>query len=159
MTCSIHIDESATHVVYCMVVTSSVYLSLKSWTVCLTVWTNDARCTILEMEHLSAGAWTETESITVAAQCFTSYKYLFRLALITISHSIVLTCLGFTFLTLGLRTMEVKRGTKRSRSPYKEGSSSPSSAKTPPPAPSGSPPPRKSLPEVSSRRPYLPVFE
>jgi hypothetical protein len=55
--------------------------------------------------------------------------------------------------------MEDKRGTKRARSPSKEGNSSPSSAKTPPLAPCGSPLPLKSLPEVSSHCPCSPVLE
>jgi hypothetical protein len=55
--------------------------------------------------------------------------------------------------------MEDKRGTKRTRSPSKEGIPSPDSAKTPPPAPSGPPSPLTSLPEVSSRCPLSPTWE
>jgi hypothetical protein len=55
--------------------------------------------------------------------------------------------------------MEDKRGTKRARSPFKEGSPSPDSAKTPPSAPSRSPPPLTSPPEVLSHRPRSPVWE
>jgi hypothetical protein len=55
--------------------------------------------------------------------------------------------------------MEDKRGTKRSCSPSKEGSSSSSGSLTPLSALSGSPPPPGSSSEISSRRPCLPVFE
>jgi hypothetical protein len=55
--------------------------------------------------------------------------------------------------------MEGKRGTKRSCSPSKEGSSSPSGGLTPPLALSRSPPPPGSPSEISSRRHCLPVFE
>jgi hypothetical protein len=55
--------------------------------------------------------------------------------------------------------MEDKRGTKRSRSPSKEGSPLLSSVPTPPPAPSESSPPLESPSEVSSHYPCLPVFE
>jgi hypothetical protein len=56
--------------------------------------------------------------------------------------------------------MEDKRGTKRShsRSPLKEGSSSPSSVSTPPSSPSRSTPPPGSPSEVSSRRLRSPIF-
>jgi hypothetical protein len=52
-----------------------------------------------------------------------------------------------------------KRETKRSRSPSKEGSSTPSGGSTPPLAPSGSSLPSGSPSEISSCRPCLPVFE
>jgi hypothetical protein len=55
--------------------------------------------------------------------------------------------------------MKDKRGTKRSRSPYKEDSSSSSGGSMPPPVLSGSPPPPGSLLEISSRRPSSLVFE
>jgi hypothetical protein len=55
--------------------------------------------------------------------------------------------------------MEENRGTKRARSPSKEGSPSPDGAKTPPPTPSGSPLSLTSPPEVSSRYPRSPVWE
>jgi hypothetical protein len=55
--------------------------------------------------------------------------------------------------------MEDKRGTKRSRSPSKEGSSSSSGGLTPPPVLSGSPSPPGSPSEISSRRPCSSVFE
>jgi hypothetical protein len=55
--------------------------------------------------------------------------------------------------------MEDKRGIKRERSPFAEGSPAASDAKTPPPAPSGTPSSLGSLSEVSSRRPRSPVFE
>jgi hypothetical protein len=71
MMCSIHIDESTTCVICCMTVTSSVYLPLKSWAVCLTVWTTSARCTVLEMMHLTGSAWTKMAPITVAVWRFT----------------------------------------------------------------------------------------
>jgi hypothetical protein len=67
--------------------------------------------------------------------------------------------LRVSLLSLHLETMEDKRGTKRSRSPSKEGSSPPSRASTPAPAPSGFPPPLKSPPEVSSRHHCSLVFE
>jgi hypothetical protein len=136
-----------------------MYISLKSWTICLTVWITDARCTVLKVMHLSGCAWIETTSVTIAAQRFLGYKYHFHLALIIISHHIFLSCLGFTSLALYLQTIEDKRGTKRAPSLSKEGSPSPSSAKSPPLAPSGSPPPLGSLPEISSHRPCSPVFE
>jgi hypothetical protein len=55
--------------------------------------------------------------------------------------------------------MEDKRGTKRSHSTFKEGSSLPSGVLTPLPMPSGSPPLLGSLSEVSSLRPCSPIFE
>jgi hypothetical protein len=55
--------------------------------------------------------------------------------------------------------MKDKRGTKRSRSPSKEGSSSPSGGSTPPLTPSGSSLPPGSPSEISSRRPCSSVFE
>jgi hypothetical protein len=55
--------------------------------------------------------------------------------------------------------MEDKRGTKRSRSPSKEGSSSLSSGSTPPSASLGSSRPPGSLSEISSCRPCSLVFE
>jgi hypothetical protein len=55
--------------------------------------------------------------------------------------------------------MKDKRGTKRARSPSKEGSPSPDGAKTPPPMPSSSPPPLKSPLDVSSHCPHSPVWE
>jgi hypothetical protein len=62
---------------------------------------------------------------------------------------IAISNLGFSSLLL-LATMEDKRGTKRSRSNFKEGSSSPNSVSTPPSVPSRSPPPLGSPSEVSS---------
>jgi hypothetical protein len=38
--------------------------------------------------------------IIVAVRSFTNYKYLIRLALISISQFFFLSCLGFTFLAL-----------------------------------------------------------
>jgi hypothetical protein len=55
--------------------------------------------------------------------------------------------------------MEEKTGTKRSRSPSKEGSPAPSSVPTPLPTPSGSPPSLGSSPDVFLRRPRSPMFE
>jgi hypothetical protein len=55
--------------------------------------------------------------------------------------------------------MKDKRGTKRSHSPSKDGSSSSSNISMPPSSPSGSPPPLGSAPEVSSRRLRSPIFE
>jgi hypothetical protein len=55
--------------------------------------------------------------------------------------------------------MEDQRGNKRERSPSPEGSPSPSDAKTLPSVPFGSPPPPGSPSEISSHRPYSPVFE
>jgi hypothetical protein len=55
--------------------------------------------------------------------------------------------------------MEDKRGIKCECSPSAEGSPLPDDAKTPPPVSSRSPPPPGSPSEVSSRRPYSPVFE
>jgi hypothetical protein len=67
--------------------------------------------------------------------------------------------LGFSSSLPHLTTMEDKRGTKRSHSPLKEGSSSPSSASMLLPSPSRSLPPPGSPPEVSSRCLRSPVFE
>jgi hypothetical protein len=97
-------------------------------------------------------------SITIAPQHFTGYKYLLHLALIAISNCFTFL-LGFSSLLLLLTIMEDKRGTKRSHSPSKEDSSSPSSASTPPSAPSESPPPPGSPSKVSMRCHCLPVFE
>jgi hypothetical protein len=55
--------------------------------------------------------------------------------------------------------MEDKRGTKHSRSPFAEGSPSPSDAKTSPSTPSGSPQPQGFPSKISSRRPCSSVFE
>jgi hypothetical protein len=55
--------------------------------------------------------------------------------------------------------MEDKRGIKRERSLFAEGSPSPSDAKTPSSAPSESPPPPRSPYEITSRHPCSPVFE
>jgi hypothetical protein len=55
--------------------------------------------------------------------------------------------------------MEDRRGTKRSRSPSKEGSSSPSGSSMPPSVLSGSLPPPGSQSEIFSRRPCSSVFE
>jgi hypothetical protein len=55
--------------------------------------------------------------------------------------------------------MKDKRGTKRSRSPSKEGSSSPSGGSTPSPMLSRSPPPPGSPLEISSHHPCSSVFE
>jgi hypothetical protein len=121
--------------------------------VCLTVWTTGARCTVIKMTHSSGREGTKTTSVTIAKRRFTGYKYLIRLVLTTISQFFFLSHLGVTFLTLCLQSMEDKRGTKRARSPSKEGSPSPSDAKTPPLAPFGSPPPLTSPSKVSSRCP------
>jgi hypothetical protein len=86
------------------------------------------------------------------------YKYAFRLAQMTISHS-SFSRLGFRFLALGLLALENKRSTKRSRSPSAERSPSPSESKTPLLVPSGSPTPPRSPSEISSCRPHSPVFE
>jgi hypothetical protein len=55
--------------------------------------------------------------------------------------------------------MEDKKNLKRPRSPFDEGSSSPSKASTPPPSRSGSPPPTQSPLATSSRRLCLPLCE
>jgi hypothetical protein len=86
------------------------------------------------------------------------YKYSLHLALITISHFFTSLIRVFSLL-LVLAMMEDKRGTKRSHSPSKEGSSSLNGGSTPPPVLSRSPPPPGSLSEISSRRPCLLVFE
>jgi hypothetical protein len=135
-----------------------VYLSLKSWTVYLIVWITGARCKVSEMAHSSGRVGTKMTPNTVAARCFTCFKYLLRLALITISYFFFLSHLGFTFLALRLRIIEDKRGTKRPRSPSKEGSTSPSSAPTPPSTPSRSPSLLGSSSETSCC-PRLPMFD
>jgi hypothetical protein len=101
----------------------------------------------------------QNNTCTVAARYFISYKYLIRLALITISQFFFLSCLGFTFLALRSSLIEDKRVTKCTRSPSKVRSPSPDGAKTPPPMPSGSPPPLTSPLEVSSSYPRSPVWE
>jgi hypothetical protein len=100
MMCSIYIDESATRVDCCTTVTSSVYLFLKSWTVCLTVWITDTWCTVLKAAHLSGSVGVKSTPITIATWRFTRYKYPIRLAQITISHPIFLAFLGFFSLAL-----------------------------------------------------------
>jgi hypothetical protein len=66
MMCSIHLDESAICVNRCTVITSYVYLLLKSWAICLIVWITDARCTVLKVTHLSWCVWTKSTPVTVA---------------------------------------------------------------------------------------------
>jgi hypothetical protein len=75
--CSMHIDESSIHV------------SIATWSSHLCVLFSekldslfdrlDARCTVLEMNHLNVGAKTETAPITVAARCFTTINIPFSL--------------------------------------------------------------------------------
>jgi hypothetical protein len=101
----------------------------------------------------------ELKRCPLATRRFTIYKYLFRLALITISHFFFLSRIGFTFLTFCSQSMENKRGTKRACSPSKEGTPSLDGAKTPSLTPFGSPPSLTSLPEVSSRCPRSPMWE
>jgi hypothetical protein len=60
----------------------------------------DNRCTVLKVTHLSECTGVESTPITVAARCFTGYKYPHHLALITISHPIFLDFLGFFSLTI-----------------------------------------------------------
>jgi hypothetical protein len=96
---------------------------------------------------------------TITMRCFTGYKYLLRLALITISHSLFPFRLAFTFLAPQLQSMEDKRGAKRARCPSAEGSPPLSSTPTVLAARSGSPPLLGSPPEVSLRHPRSPVFE
>jgi hypothetical protein len=55
--------------------------------------------------------------------------------------------------------MENKKGVKRERSPFAEGSPLPNDAKTPTPVPSGSPPPPGSPSDVSSCHRCSSVFE
>jgi hypothetical protein len=85
------------------------------------------------------------------------YKYLIHLTLITISHYFTFSLRVFSLLLLA--TMEDKRESKSSCSPFKEGSSPPSSVSTPLPVTSGSPPPPGSHSEVSSRHPCQLVLE
>jgi hypothetical protein len=59
MMCSKHLDESATRVKSCMIVTSLCTFS-SSWTVCLTDWITDARHTVLEASLLIASTRNET---------------------------------------------------------------------------------------------------
>jgi hypothetical protein len=56
MMCSIYINESTTCVDCCTAVMPFMYIFLKSWTICLTVWITNARCTILETTCLSGCA-------------------------------------------------------------------------------------------------------
>jgi hypothetical protein len=105
---------------------------------------------------MSGRAGIEMTPITIALQCFTGYKYSTHLALIAILHSFTFR-LGFFSLLLLLTTMEDKRGTKRSRSPSKEGSSSLSSVSTPPPMPFGSLlPPVSPVVDLSSSEDLIP---
>jgi hypothetical protein len=114
---------------------------------------------VLNTTYSSGRVGTKMAHITVVVRCFTGYKYLLRLVLITISQFFFLSHLGFAFLALHKPSMEDKRGTKHSRSPSKEGSPSPSGVNTPPPALSGSPPPLKSPLEISSRCSNSPMWE
>jgi hypothetical protein len=136
-----------------------MYLFLKSWIVCLSIWITGALRAVLETTHLSGCAGIETTSVTIAPRRFPGYKYPLRLALITISHSFFLSHLGFFFLALRLQTMDDKRGTMHACSPSTEGSPPLSSSPMPPPAPSRSPPPLGSPLEVSSHRPRSSVFK
>jgi hypothetical protein len=117
----------------------SMYFSLKSWAVCLTIWITGARCMVFNAACVSGHMGIEMMPITIASPRFTGYKYSFHLALIAISHSFTF-CLWFSSLLL-LTAMKHKRGTKCSCSPFKGDSSSPCSALTPLPAPLGSLPP------------------
>jgi hypothetical protein len=88
--------------------------------------------------------------IIVAARVLPGYKYLLCSVLLIISYS--------SFSHLGL-AMKDKKGTKRPRSPFAEGTPSPSDAKTPPLTLSGSPPPLGSPSEITLCCPRSPVFE
>jgi hypothetical protein len=76
-----------------------------------------------------------------------------------LSSSFSFLRLGFSSLVLNSPTMEDKRGTKRSRSPFVEGSPSPGDVKTLSSAPSRSPSSLESPLEISSHRPRSLVFE
>jgi hypothetical protein len=104
MMCSIHIDETTT----CVNRHVSVYLSLKSWTVCLTVWITNTLHMVLEMTHLSGCVRIETTPVTIVVQRFSGYKYLLRLALITILHSFFLSHLGFMFLLYACKQWRIR---------------------------------------------------
>jgi hypothetical protein len=104
---------------------------------------------VLEATLSIDGARIRTVPTTVVARRFPNYKYL-HLALITISHSFLLSSLRVYSSCLCLPSMEDKRGTKHARSLATEGSPS-HSVPTPPLVPSGSSCPLGSSPEVSSR--------
>jgi hypothetical protein len=134
-----------------------VYLSLKSWSIYLTVWITGTRCTIFNATRTSERAGIDTAPVTIALRRFTTINTSFIPRKYS-SHIPLLSCLGF-FSLLILSTMEDKRGTKRSHSPSKEGSSLSSGGSTPPLTPSGSSLPPGSPSEISSHRPYSLVFE
>jgi hypothetical protein len=116
---------------------------------------------ILKMMLLIAGAGTETVHVTVATWHHPGYKIPpwfcagNHLAFLFPSHrslKVYSSCPR-------LPSMEDKRGTKRECSPSDEVSPSHSDTKTPLLVPSGSPPPSGSPSEISSCRPFSPVFE
>jgi hypothetical protein len=133
----------------------SMYLTLKSWTVCLNVWITSAWCTIFNAVCTSGCTEIEMTPITIALRCLTGYKYSFHLAMLAILHYFSFR-LGFS--SLLLTTMEDKRWNKHSCSPSKEGCSSLSSVSTPLLVPSGSMSPPGSPSEVSSHRRCSPLF-
>jgi hypothetical protein len=95
---------SSQHVLKAARLSRVCVLFLSSWTVCLTVWIIDARCTVLEATLLNVGRGTEEALITVAAQRHPGYKYLICSPLETISHSFSSSssCLGFLSLSCSL---------------------------------------------------------
>jgi hypothetical protein len=157
---SIHIDESVI-LVKAARPSRLCVLFMSSQTVCLTVWITSARCTVFEATLLNAGAGTDVVPITIAARRFLCYKYLLVPCWEPTSF---LLSLVFLLLRVSLsRTLLSNNGGQvrpeaRTLS-LREGSPTPSDAKTPPLAPSGSPPPLGSPLEVSSHRPRSPVFE
>jgi hypothetical protein len=132
----------------------SVYLSLKSGAVCLTVWITNARCTTFNVAHSSGCAGIETMPITVVLQCSTGYIY----SSLLIQHFPSFSSRVYSLL-LHLSAMEEKRGIKRSRSSTSDSSSSLSRSSTPPPSPSVLMSPPVLPPEASPCWPPPPVRE
>jgi hypothetical protein len=79
--CSIHLDESAPHVLKAAQLSHLCVFLLISWTICLTVLITDAWCMVLEASLLIAGAGIKMTLVTLAAWRFLSYKYLHHYAM------------------------------------------------------------------------------
>jgi hypothetical protein len=112
---------------------------------------------IFQCDMLEWARGDQNEACYCSIAMLHGYKYLLRLALITILNSITFSLR--VFLSPSLSHDGRQEGTKCSRSPSKEGSSLSSGGSTPSSAPSGSSPPPGSPSEISSRRPCSPVFE
>jgi hypothetical protein len=78
--CSIHIDESATCVNYCTTITSYVYLSLKSWTVCFMAATTVETTPGCLRLPLQEGAWGRCASrrTSMVLHCYPFFSLMQR---------------------------------------------------------------------------------